>query len=73
MKNKHEIEKSCRTCEHAELLVDTDRVLCERKGIVASDGLCRKFIYDVLKRVPPKNNPDRPKLEYIDIDSKDPE
>ena len=68
MRNRHEIEKMCRTCEHAELLVDTDRVLCDRKGIVKADGICRKFVYDILKRVPPKNNPEAPKLEYIDID-----
>ena len=68
---KYDIEKMCRTCEHAELLVDTDKVLCERKGIVPADNVCRKFIYDALKRVPSKNNPQAPKLEYIDIDGKE--
>ena len=68
---KYDIEEMCRTCEHAELLVDTDTVLCERKGIVRADSVCRKFIYDVLKRVPPKNNVSAPKLEFVDIDSND--
>ncbi len=65
-----EIEKMCRTCEHAELLVDPDVVLCEKKGIVSAGNVCRKFIYDTLKRVPPKKA-EAPKLEYIDIDAKD--
>ena len=68
MKNKErDIEKACRMCEHAELLVDENVVLCERKGIVKADGCCRRFIYDTLKRIPPKNAP-APKLEYVDID-----
>ena len=68
---KYDIEKMCRTCERAELLVDTDTVLCERKGIVRADGVCRKFIYDTLKRIPPQDNAQSPKLEYVDIDAKD--
>ena len=66
--NKPDIEKLCRSCEHAELLVDSGVVLCERKGIVRADGLCRKFIYDPLKRIPPKNAPAQ-KLEFVDIDA----
>ena len=66
-KRYEELERSCRTCERAELLENKDIVLCEKKGIVAPNGLCRKFIYDPLKRVPPKIAP-APKLEYVDID-----
>ena len=67
MSKKFDYEKMCRTCEHAEPLVDTDKVLCEKKGIVRADSVCRKFIYDALKRVPPKAAA-APKLEYVDID-----
>ena len=63
-----DLDMICRTCEHAELLVDSDVVLCDKKGIVSAGGHCRKFIYDALKREPPK----KVKIEeheYIDIDA----
>ena len=71
MKRKNDdLEMMCRSCERAEILVDKDVVLCEKKGIVPANGVCRKFIYDALKRVPPVA-PEAPKLEFVDIDSKD--
>ena len=62
-----EIEEYCAVCEHAAPLHDEGHVLCEKKGVVASDFLCRKFAYDPLKRKVSKAP--APKLEYIDIDS----
>jgi len=68
MKNEYEeLERTCRTCEHAELLVDESIVLCERRGVVSSGAVCKKFIYDTLKRVPPKR-PAAPKLDFVDLD-----
>ena len=51
-KNKHEINKVCAFCELAEALNNQEKMLCSRKGVVASDYCCRKFVYDPLKREP---------------------
>ncbi|MBR6917010.1 MAG: hypothetical protein IKN38_02385 [Clostridia bacterium] len=68
MKYKDEkIERICKYCERAGALVNTDIVLCEKRGIVSAAGSCRKFIFDPLKYVPPKNAKIK-KLEYVDID-----
>ena len=62
-----EIEKYCAYCENAALLHSEDYVLCEKKGVVAANFVCRKFSYDPLKRRAAKAA--APKLEYVDIDS----
>lgn len=51
-KNIHEIIKLCAYCEHAECLNDPEIMLCEINGIVAADHMCKKFLYDPLKRDP---------------------
>jgi hypothetical protein len=65
-KSVSEEERYCAFCEHAALLRDEDYVLCEKKGVVSSTFVCRRFSYDVLKRR--AGNAAAPKLEYIDID-----
>ena len=57
MKKKHsesqrECPTACRFCEKAALLDSGSQVLCKYKGIVPEDGVCRKFTYDPLKRIP---------------------
>lgn len=66
-KYEESVEVSCRTCEHAEPLINEECVLCEIRGVVSATSSCRKFIYDALKRVPPKKAPVS-ELEFIDID-----
>ncbi len=51
-KIKHEITKICACCEKAEILNDSERVLCQKHGVVSADYKCRKFRYDPLKRNP---------------------
>lgn len=50
---KKDIEPRCAYCKRGAVL-DEDRVMCMKKGIVSPTGSCRKFKYDPLKRVPPK-------------------
>ena len=69
-KSYDDIEKICAMCEHAEIIFDEDNVLCEIRGIVAGTFCCRKFIYDPLKRVPPRPVKVKPH-EYVDIDETD--
>jgi len=58
MKNQEYIEeeyrKACRYCEHGFLSFDQTAVLCRKKGIVQPDDVCKKYVYDPLKRVPMK-------------------
>ena len=44
----------CETCLHGRLSPDAQSVLCVKKGIVETDGKCRKYSYDPLKRIPKK-------------------
>ena len=43
---------ACDLCEHGTLSRDGTAVLCAKKGIMAPEDRCRKFVYDPLKREP---------------------
>lgn len=48
-----DIEPCCAVCEYATLLKDSpNMVLCAKRGVVAEDHICRRFMYDPLKRRP---------------------
>lgn len=57
----------CAFCEHSDKLSSADEFLCELKGVVKADHVCRKFIYDPLKRIPAKT-PDIKNVELVSID-----
>ncbi len=67
--DEHEIDKICLYCEHAVILNnDSENVLCNSKGIVSCDYICKRFVYDPLKRTPaPKKKPDSNPLPDINI------
>ena len=50
---RKKIEKSCSYCVYGTKL-DSETVLCVKRGVVAAEGKCRKFEYDPCKRIPPK-------------------
>ena len=50
---RKDMDPRCAYCKRGTPLED-DQVMCEKKGIVAASGACRRFRYDPLKRVPPK-------------------
>lgn len=50
---KKDMDPRCAYCKRGAVL-DEERVMCIRKGVVAADDRCRRFRYDPLKRVPPK-------------------
>ncbi|MBR4868126.1 MAG: hypothetical protein IKU10_03130, partial [Clostridia bacterium] len=56
MKNQafvsEEYRKACRYCEWGRLSFDGSAVLCPKKGVVEPDDVCRKYVYDPLKREP---------------------
>ena len=52
-KNKQKsdkIERMCYFCEYSEDISDEENVLCHKRGMVWTGHLCRRFIYDPLKR-----------------------
>lgn len=62
-----EISPKCEHCELARLSPDGETVLCPKKGIVARDFFCKKYKYDIMKRIPKK----APKLpEFSEEDFK---
>lgn len=48
------IEPQCAYCRRGKR-VDTDAVLCRKKGVMAPEDACPAFRYDPLKRVPPSH------------------
>lgn len=52
MKNETDITRVCEFCRFASEIAGTEEMLCEKRGVVAKEYCCRKFVYDPLKRVP---------------------
>ena len=53
-KKDADISRVCEYCRFASAIAVTEEMLCEVRGVVAKGHSCRKFIYDPLKRVPPR-------------------
>lgn len=51
---KSEIQKSCAVCEHGKPSPDGKSILCRKCGLMQPGGICFKFRYDPLKRIPRK-------------------
>lgn len=64
--NEADYAKICLFCENASKLCGDDNMLCKKKGVIAEDHTCRKFVYDPLKRTP-NTKPKIPKLSKEDI------
>lgn len=52
LNKEKELPKICGFCEKAVPIFDENLVLCKKSGIVGINHVCKKFIYDPLKRVP---------------------
>lgn len=51
MKQEKE-ERRCELCEAARDIADPRHVLCEKKGVVKREYVCRKYCLDLLKLDP---------------------
>ena len=49
---EYDIAKKCAFCEHASKTLDSERMICKKKGIVHAEYTCRAFRYDLMKRQP---------------------
>ena len=52
--NKKQYPPKCEYCSRGRLSPDGESVLCPKKGIMELNDFCRRYKYDVLKRVPVK-------------------
>lgn len=50
--NTSEISPACEYCALGRPSPDGETVLCIKKGVVKKDFHCRKYKYDIMKRVP---------------------
>ena len=50
------MEKRCAYCAYGATIAGNE-VACERKGIVDAGSHCARFVYDPLRRVPPRPAP----------------
>ena len=47
-----EEEYACAYCRFASEVTGTEDMLCRKKGVVPKQFICKKFVYDPLKRTP---------------------
>ena len=47
-----DIEPKCEICALAITAADGSCILCKKKGVCDFDDVCKKFVYDPLKRTP---------------------
>ena len=50
---QHKIDPRCVYCANGRPL-NKEQIVCPKKGVMGSDSHCRKFIYDPLRRIPPR-------------------
>lgn len=62
MKKNSDIPRVCEFCRYASEIKATGDMLCSYRGAVDKEYVCRKFVYDPLKRVP------RPLPEIISLE-----
>lgn len=48
------IAKKCEICIHSAFSESSEKLVCEKKGLVLRDAKCLRFRYDPCKRVPNK-------------------
>ena len=61
------IEPACAYCRKGKLTGGRSMVLCTKKGVVAPDYSCHRFLYDPLKRTP-KKAPSLPEYDAKDFE-----
>lgn len=50
------ITPSCSYCKYSKMSKDNKTFLCLKKGVVSSDFSCKKYSYDIFKRIPKRFN-----------------
>lgn len=64
---EQDIAPKCEYCLYGRRSPDGETILCEKKGIVPLDSVCKKYKYDILKRQP-KRKPKMPEFSAEDFE-----
>lgn len=48
--------KKCEICIHSSYSNSSEKIICEKKGLVERDNKCMRFKYDPFKRTPAKTS-----------------
>ncbi len=62
MKKDSDTPRICEFCRFASEIKAMGDMLCTHRGVVDKEYVCRKFVYDPLKRIP-RPLPEMPTLE----------
>lgn len=54
---EYDISKTCAFCEYATKTLDSEKMLCRKRGLVNACFSCRAFSYDLMKRMPKRMPP----------------
>lgn len=73
-KEEEDYVRVCALCEFCSEAPDENgeniKYVCEKRGEVEEDFVCRKFKYDLLKREPMEKR-ELPKLEFVSLDDEE--
>jgi hypothetical protein len=50
------IEPMCIICERGVVMHNQKYIICKKRGVVTATYACGRFVYDPLKRIPPKKH-----------------
>ncbi len=65
--NNLDVSKNCATCKFGKPLINTDDIMCQKKGLVSAKHICKKYDYNrLLKRPPKKRSVNISKLDEND-------
>jgi len=62
-----EEDRVCALCEHATGIAGSGICVCELKGAVREDGVCKKFSFDLLKLNPRVLKLPETDLDFVDL------
>lgn len=50
---EEKMEPRCVYCKRGRALAD-GQIICPKRGVLSPGGSCKSFVYDPLKRIPPR-------------------
>ncbi len=51
---EHDVAENCASCRFAKQVVLTGDYMCEKRGLVKPDFVCKKYSYNVFLKHPPR-------------------
>lgn len=57
---EHDVSENCASCRFAKPVLLTGDCICEKRGLVKSDFVCKKYSYNVFLKHPSKRRKIKP-------------